>query len=60
MHMGLFEENISKYLHYLEKEGWSDLIDERWKEDVRKSLIDHFPEMKEKEWRRMETVLFVE
>ena len=35
--MGAFEDNISKYLRFLEKEGRSDLIDERWKEDVRKS-----------------------
>ena len=57
--MGLFEDNISKYLHFLEKEGWSDLIDERWKEDVRKSLIDHFPGMTGGEWNRIETVIFI-
>jgi hypothetical protein len=43
--MGAFVENISKYLLFLQTEGWSDLIDERWKEDVRKTLIERFPEM---------------
>lgn len=47
--MGTFEDNISKYLRFLEKEGWSDLIDERWKVDVRKSLIYHFPDMTTKD-----------
>lgn len=57
--MGVFEDNISKYLLFLEKEGWSDLIDERWKEDVRKSLIEHFPEMSFREWQRVETTIFI-
>lgn len=57
--MGAFEDNISKYLYYLEKEGWSDLIDERWKEDVRKTLIKHFPRMTAEEWKRIEMVLFI-
>lgn len=57
--MGLFEDNISKYLRFLEKDGWSELIDERWKADVRKSLIDHFPEMTGDEWNRIETVVFI-
>lgn len=52
--MGAFEDNICKYLLFLEKEGWSDLIDERWKEDVRKSLINYFPGMTEMEWMRIE------
>ena len=59
MHMGIIEDNISKYLRFLEKEGWSDLIDERWKEDVRKTLIEHFPEMSFREWQRVETKVFI-
>ena len=57
--MGLLDENISKYLRFLEKDGWSDLIDERWKEDVRNALIEHFPGMTEEEWNRVESVVFI-
>ena len=57
--MGAVEDNISKYLFFLEKKGWSDLIDERWKEDVRKTLIERFPEMTGEEWNRIEMVVFI-
>ena len=57
--MGAFEDNISKYLRFLENDGWSGLIDERWKEVVRKTLAERFPEMTGEEWNRIETVAFL-
>lgn len=57
--MGAFEDNISKYLRFLENDGWSDLIDERWKEDVRRTLTERFLETTGEEWKRIETVVFV-
>ena len=36
---------VSKALIHLENEGWSDLIDKRWKKDVIKSLNEAFPSM---------------
>ena len=51
--------DISKYLSFLQKQGWSDLIDERWKDDVKNELLVKFPKLKEDEWERIERVLFV-
>lgn len=51
--------SISKYLKFLQDEGWSDLIDSRWEDQVKQSLLEQFPEMTEEEWMRIsETVLF--
>lgn len=36
---------VSKALIHLENEGWSDLIDKRWKKVVIKSLNEAFPSM---------------
>lgn len=57
--MGVFEDNISKYLRYLQKEGWSDLICRRWKEQVYEELIQTFPNMSEEEWNRVEKDVFI-
>ena len=51
--------DIRKYLNFLSKEGWSDLIDERWAEDVRKELLDKYPSLTEKEWERIRKVAFM-
>lgn len=51
--------DISKYLDFLSKEGWSDLIDERWKEDVRKELIKNYPFLSEQEWKQLSDVVFI-
>lgn len=51
--------DISKYLRFLEKQGWSDLIDERWKDDVKNELLVKCPKMKDDEWERLESVLFI-
>lgn len=36
---------LSKALLHLENEGWSDLIDKRWKKDIIKTLNKEFPSM---------------
>ena len=38
---------VSKALQYLEEQGWSDLIDERWKDDVIKEITNNFPDINE-------------
>ncbi len=57
--MGAFEDHISKYLKYLEKEGWSDLICHRWKDQVYSELIQRFPNMSDEEWKRIEKDVFL-
>lgn len=49
---------IRKYLLYLEEDGWSELIDSRWKEKVRETLIAKFPDMTENEWSLISDVVF--
>lgn len=34
---------IQDTLQYLEKIGWSDLIDSRWERQVIKDIVDRFP-----------------
>ena len=34
---------VSDCLRYLDKAGWSELIDSRWEEDVVKELKHNFP-----------------
>lgn len=36
---------LSKALLHLENEGWSDLIDKRWKKEIIKTLNKAFPSM---------------
>ena len=57
--MSSYMTDVSRYLQFLQNAGWSDLIDERWKEQVKKDLRDEFPEMTEDQWREIATVLFV-
>lgn len=41
-------EIISQVLNYLiEEQGWSELIDPRWEEDVQKEIRNKFPEINE-------------
>lgn len=40
-------EIISQVLHYLLEQGWSELIDPRWEEDVRKEITKKFTEINE-------------
>lgn len=51
--------DISKYLRYLDKAGWSELIDDRWKDEVYQELIAQFPAMTSDEWNQIESVIFV-
>ncbi|MBR1666814.1 MAG: hypothetical protein IJ693_00900 [Bacteroidaceae bacterium] len=46
-------KKIGKYLRYLDKEGWSELIDSRWKGEVKSMLKEKFPDMTEDEWDDM-------
>lgn len=40
-------ELVSKGLQFLEEKGWSDLIDGRWEDEVKKCLLAEFPDMNE-------------
>ena len=40
---------IQDALLYLETQGWSDLIDSRWKEDVIKEIKDKIPNIPDEE-----------
>lgn len=57
--MGEFENHISNYLKYLEKEGWSELICHRWKDQVYSELIQRFPNMSDEEWKCIEKDVFI-
>lgn len=53
-------ENIGKYIRFLhDEDGWSDLIDSRWKEEVKDVLNKKFPEITEDEWKVLESILFL-
>lgn len=53
-------ENIRKYLRFLhDEDGWSDLIDSRWKDEVKDVLIKKFPNMTDVEWNVLEDILFI-
>ena len=54
-----FQDNVRMYLRFLhEEDGWSDLIDERWKDEVYERLNKRFPEMTDKEWKVLEDLVF--
>lgn len=38
-----YTPDVSECLQYLEDEGWSDLIDERWSTEVQNDLTKKFP-----------------
>ena len=50
--------DIQKYLQFLDEEGWSELIDERWKNEVKQLLTLKFPEMTLEEWNEIVDVVF--
>ena len=50
--------DIRKYLIYLEEDGWSEMIDSRWKEEVRETLAAKFPDMTYDEWCQISDVVF--
>lgn len=50
--------DIHKYLQFLDDEGWSELIDERWKNEVKQLLTLKFPEMTLEEWNEIVDVVF--
>lgn len=53
-------ENIGKYIRFLhDEDGWSDLIDSRWKDEVKDVLTKKFPGMTDFEWNVLEDVLFI-
>ena len=52
------KHKISTYLTYLDQQGWSELIDERWKKDVYNELKNKFPDMSNEEWNYMCEFLF--
>lgn len=53
-------ENIRKYIRFLhDEDGWSDLIDSRWKDEVKDVLNKKFPNMTDVEWNVLEDILFI-
>ena len=50
--------DIRKYLQFLDDEGWSELIDERWKDEVKQQLTSKFTEMTKEEWNEIARVVF--
>lgn len=50
--------DIRKYLSHLAEEGWTELIDIRWKDEVKQTLLDRFPQMTEDEWECISEVVF--
>lgn len=53
------EVDISMYLQFLSNTGWSEIIDVRWKHEVKKSLMTNFPQMTDEEWMEIENVIFL-
>ena len=53
------EVDISMYLQFLSNAGWSEIIDVRWKHEVKKSLMTNFPQMTDEEWMEIENVIFL-
>ena len=53
-------ENIRKYIRFLhDEDGWSDLIDSRWKDEVKDVLNKKFPNTIEDEWKILGSILFI-
>ena len=50
--------DIRKYLICLGEEGWSELIDSRWKAEVKETLLAKFPDMTNEEWKQISSVAF--
>ena len=43
--MAINYDLVSKALIFLENEGWSDLIDKKWKKEIIKTLKNNFPDI---------------
>lgn len=43
--MAINYDLVSKALIFLENEGWSDLIDKKWKKEIIKTLKNNFSDM---------------
>lgn len=53
-------KKIRMYLRFLhDEDGWSDLIDSRWKDEVKDVLTKKFPNMTDVEWNVLEDILFI-
>ena len=50
--------DIKKYLICLDEEGWSELIDSSWKDEVKKTLLVKFPDMTNEEWEQISSFVF--
>lgn len=59
LNRGYQKMDIRKYFQFLDDEGWSELIDERWKDEVKQLLISRFPEMTVEEWNEIADVVFL-
>lgn len=54
-----FQDHVRMYLRFLhDEDGWSDLIDDRWKDEVYEILKKRFPEMTDQEWKVLEELVF--
>lgn len=51
--------DISPYLQFLQDNNWSEIIDSRWKYEVKHTLVTNFPHMTDEEWREIEAIIFV-
>ena len=49
---------IGRYLICLEEDGWSKLIDSRWKDEIKETLLAKFPDMTNEEWIQISSVVF--
>lgn len=49
--------DIRKYLICLYEDGWSELIDSRWKDEVMETLLANFPNMTNEEWEQISSVV---
>jgi len=50
---------VSEALLHLEEQGWSDLIDSRWKEDVINEIKNKFPNIPDEELNEVLNLVLV-
>ena len=50
---------VNDCLHYLDKAGWSELIESRWEEDVVKELKHNFPNVSDEVINRVLELVLV-
>lgn len=53
------KDMVSEALLYLEEQGWSDLIDSRWKEDVINEIKNKFPNISDEELNEVLNLVLV-